>query len=399
MNTELIKPIEGLLRSWEDMNLFANYMVRSHEFVRKQPPYEMEGPVKHWDELRSYLLHSIEMADFDTERFISMQQLPMSNVLATLPFVLFKWMRESRRVFHIDNDLHKLLDAISLDNVEWSDVLFPFDSFFITFNEPVVFGFEKNPVSVSCISVCKMKKGELQGLNSKNYLQFRIIEQEQGYLIPARVRSSIKRAMDANNWKKAQALIKREHARVVKKEYTGESVFALEFDTLVGKKVSESVRDLLELQWGQKPEEYIERLESYELVEHEAHQVWDWAVRVVIGMCLYLKTLPTKSSCKTEWSQVIKKGIVDKKAITREAQVCTVTSMHELSADEQEAVNSINKRKGSGFEKCAHYRRGHWRRSPNSKTDAPKCIMVRPTLVRADRLPKGAVPGGAKTIV
>ncbi|MBL7058528.1 hypothetical protein ISS03_04270 [Patescibacteria group bacterium] len=398
MNTELIKPVDGLLRSWEDLNLVANYLVRSHDKLRKPLPYRMEGPVKYWHELRSYLLYSHGSKDFDTERFVSKQKLPMSGVLATLPYVLYKWMRESRRVFHLSDDLQNLLSAISLNNVEWQDILFPFDTFLVTFDEPISIKTKEFEITFSCVFVCAMKKGELDGLNGKNYLQFRIIDQRQGYLIPGRIKKSVKQALDNDNWERASTLMEREYRKITRKGKSGDSVFTLEVDNLRNKKVSASVRLLLESQWGHKIEDHNNREEGFEFVEEDI-QVWDRVIKIALGLCLYLKTLPTKTSHKTQWTQIIKKGLIDKKAITREAQVCTVTSMHKLSADEQEAVNSINKRKGSGFEKCAHYRRGHWRRSPNSKTDAPKCIMVRPTLVRADRLPKGAVPGGAKTIV
>lgn len=54
----------------------------------------------------------------------------------------------------------------------------------------------------------------------------------------------------------------------------------------------------------------------------------------------------------------------------------------------------------SYHELCAHFRRGHWRRPPGQGDDptASKTVWVRPTLVRRDRLPEGALPGGSESI-
>lgn len=398
MNTELIKPVDGLLRCWEDLNLVANYMVRLHDRLGELPPFRMEGPVKHWSELRSYLLHSRETKTFDTKRFVSKQKLPMGGVLATLPYVLYKWTRESRRIFHISKDLYDLLSAMSLKNVEWQDVLFPFDTFLITLEKPISIKTREYELIFSCIFVCKMRAGELSGLKGKNYLQFRIIDQKQGYLIPERIKRSIKQAFDNNNWGRASNLMEREHKKMIKNGKAGDSVFTLGMNDLKNKKVSVSVQSLLESQWGHSIGDHNNREEGFQFVEEDI-EAWDQVIKIALGLCLYLKTLPSKTSHTTGWKQIIKKGLIDKNAITREAQVCSVTSMHKLSSVEQESVDAINRGKGSGVEKCAHYRRGYYRRLPNAGVDSPRCKIVRPTIVRADRLPEGAVPGGAKTML
>ena len=112
--------------------------------------------------------------------------------------------------------------------------------------------------------------------------------------------------------------------------------------------------------------------------------------------------LPVHSPHKSEWEPLSRKAQQDLSLVTREAEVCTISSCHKLTAKERAALG-IDMKVGSvgGHEVRAHFRRGHWRRLPGygDQPDAPKLVWVRPTLVRRDRLPRGALPGGAETIL
>lgn len=124
------------------------------------------------------------------------------------------------------------------------------------------------------------------------------------------------------------------------------------------------------------------------------------AARIVAGLCLYLTTLPTRTSHRSEWrpaDSLAKRP--DPRAITTGAEVCLVSSVYELTAQEREVIERVGPR--GYYELCCHFRRGTWRRKPGFGQDptAPKVVHVRPTIVRKDRLPEGAVPGGSANIL
>ena len=72
--------------------------------------------------------------------------------------------------------------------------------------------------------------------------------------------------------------------------------------------------------------------------------------------------------------------------------------MYTLSLEER-SVFSGGPGKGQG-EATPHFRRGYWSRPPGKGHDplAVKTVWHRPTLVRADLLPDGALPIGSKAV-
>jgi len=129
---------------------------------------------------------------------------------------------------------------------------------------------------------------------------------------------------------------------------------------------------------------------------------WDSMIRVVVGMCLYLKTLPSGSPHQSEWRPVPRSGLPDPKAISNEAQVCTVSSCYKLTTQERVMLGlEGTKQEKALYELSCHFRAGHWRRPPGMGSDptAPKTVHVRPCIVRKDRLQEGELPGGSGAIV
>lgn len=403
MDTNLIKPLESLLRSWEDMHLILSLSVRSAISLGKENDFnlKLEGPIKHWHELRAQLLNC-HNTNFNVDKFISWQKTPITSSFASLPLALYKWMKQSRRVFHINTELQALLNTILITNVKWSDILFPFDAFIITFDDPITFFDGNSHFVCKCVMVSQTRTGEFPELNEPNFLQFRMFEENQGYQIPTLTKRSIKAAMDKGQWRKATKLVCRENEKMENDNRLGEAVISFKIDDLQNSKVSTSALKLIKEQTGEEVQ-YIVRNQEQTSWKQEHYASWDKVIRLVVGTCLYLATLPSNSPHKSAWKKTQRTNkSTDKSAITQEAQVCTVTNTHKLTADEKKAVSSINrKNQGSGSEKCAHSRRGFWRKQAGKSNDplAPKCIMVRPALIRPDRLPKGGVISGTKTII
>ncbi len=122
------------------------------------------------------------------------------------------------------------------------------------------------------------------------------------------------------------------------------------------------------------------------------------ALRLAVGLSLYLKSLPRSSSHVSKWHPIRLPRTMSTQSITAEAEVCDVTSIYKFTADEQRTLDAIKKgNRPHGFEIRTHFREGHWRRAPGTGSDptAPKTVHVRPTLVRRDLLSEGELPSGA----
>ena len=131
-----------------------------------------------------------------------------------------------------------------------------------------------------------------------------------------------------------------------------------------------------------------------------SRQAW----QIVIGLAMYLKMLPPTSPHHGMWISADPQqrllGSLDHRAITDESEICSVSSMRRLSAGERQLFfDYANGR--SGFEMPVHFRIGYWHRPKGRGQDPeyPKTEWTHPTLVRADRLPQGAVPGGSQVDV
>ena len=121
----------------------------------------------------------------------------------------------------------------------------------------------------------------------------------------------------------------------------------------------------------------------------------DLAIRIALGLCIYLSTLPSTTPHRSEWQK--HRGERDRKAITDGAEICTVSSIFKLTTEEKEIVRQMHGR--ATVELSAHFRRGHWRRPPGQGQNpkAMKTVWVRPCLVRKDKLEEGQIVGGAVT--
>ena len=127
----------------------------------------------------------------------------------------------------------------------------------------------------------------------------------------------------------------------------------------------------------------------------------DTLLRVVVGLVLYLKTLPADSRHVSPPTQPFRSGLPDRKVITNRWEVCNVTSVIPLTREERVFYGiegNLEQQRQAKRELSCHFREGHWRRPPGKGDDptAPRTVHVRPCIVRRDRLPKdGGLPAGA----
>lgn len=310
---------------------------------------------------------------------------------------LAPWTFHSRRVFHLTEELQALLAATSLRGMKWSDVSWLFPSFVVILEQPIVGDSGK----ADCIVVNQalyrndrtqyvITSGELR-LGDEKVLYMRLLPRELCNIgkLSTTLKKQIESAIAAKQWRRVCNLI----------DVTPESgqpisglTFALDMNRVADELVTKSIKGLV-LESGM-PIDNRSTFRTSSLTE------WNEAARIVVGMCLYLSTLPLKSPHRSNWTPARQQSNKpDSLAVTSEAEVCTVSSVHTLTREEREVLGLEGaERQRAHYEVKTHFRRGHWRRPPGMGDDpnALKIVWVKPTLVRRDRLPENALPSGAE---
>lgn len=397
-----IDRLEQALRLWEDHCFLQHKIVQLVTLCPGQ--VDISGPAgvgckerrqlnvgafANFRSFRKYLLNSIHShAPFDFERYIGCKQVQdLLGCLAWLPLSLWSWTRESRRVYHLSNELQLLLNMTSLNGVTWGEVELPFDSFAISLQDPLVD--ESSGDVFDLITVSKVAISNIATGQSWTNLEFTLFPSrlEQSNHLQLKERDKVEEMVRKREWQALAQWIGRFHRR-----FGGHGVLGLSFSYSKNKDAL-----IMDENWGASSDipAGCEPLYGKNPVP-----LMTKVFRLVAGLALYFKSLPPNHSyVRDESSRERKERIssYDKTCIAKEAHVCVVSSCFKLTREECEVLASCRSGAG-GYEMRAHFRCGYWRRPPGlgSNPTAEKNVWVRPALVRRDRLAPGSVPGGAE---
>ncbi len=371
-----ITRIDQVLQTWEQEARFTGL---SQTVVGQNLPDKLtrkSGPVRNWRAFRKFLLRTRPETDFDKSRFFYSDTLNehMSpedyDALA-----LFGWTQSSRKVFHLNREVSSIFRGTSLHTLSWSEVLWPFDSFAITLEEPLLID---DNFSCDCIVVCRLEFEDdgwftLISAYGPPKASFQMIPEAKFRAIAKSIRK--KRLSKAG--RTLLATIRRYKTRAPTRLHFGatDNTRVVESaDWLSNRKLSSGV-DLDE-----------KRLEAIRCSQG--------VFRIVASLCQYLASLQPKSRHATAVKSA-KVETIDPKAITTGADITVVRNRFRLTQAEWDALEG--KASASGGEVAPHWRRAHWRRPRGKGNDptAEKTVWVKPTLVRRDRLPEVGLPGGS----
>ncbi|MEK7187496.1 MAG: hypothetical protein AAB691_01450 [Patescibacteria group bacterium] len=381
-----IDRLEEALQYWEDICYWLSIFARYPVGVKSEVVAPFVGPIKHWEEFRTYLLGAVKNSksfDWDRFSFLMNEQGEMkgpfvdafeattgSTLHTLLPSGLFSWARSSRRVYRITRELQMMLEQTSLEGMKFSDVKWPFDSFVIILDEPV-------PSTIGTKCDCILVSTE--NLYQDHWFRcFRLFEKND------------------NSSRRTPRHIKRQVEDALRREDFEEVLKCFKINSGVTRGCSFTITT------ADSSEKLVTNLfkncKSYGPAEDNGG--WERSIRVALGLCLYLSTLPPKSAHKSGWQPVVATSKPDPKAILTGAEVCTVADSYRFSLEER-SIFEREYQGGGGYQVSAHFRRGHWRRPPGKGSDpnAPRVIWVRPTLVRRDRLTENALPGGSEHVL
>lgn len=367
-----VERLDQYLRHWEDLMKVLTYLskIPQTEFLglgHKPLPNILAQP----NGLRKHLLRIENIEQFDFESFCALPGVFRDVITKgnnssfelgrseSFPLHLANWITQSRRVYHLDEDLELSLAATSLDGVRWSDLSLPFDSFGISLERP--FKSTSGKDEYDFILVSRLK-------NPQNALCFSMFSSRLKDVHPV---SRIKLKM---------------YARAIQ---NGNKEKMLKF----GKEIYQDYEYQISIK---NPEE--------QLINNSIPNVENGdALRLAAGVLLYLSTFSREQqkdrNVISPWQKILKtRTLPDSNAITNESEICTVHSTRLLSSQEREVFRRAIINREPGYQVSAHFRAGHWRRPPGTaqNLDQEKTVWVRPTLVRRDRLLDAAVPGGSE---
>ena len=369
---EPVRPcLELALCAWEDFWFLLAISNRLAALMGVRPICSNSGPALNAAHFRDFLLqiHQDKEADRKVGNFTDPDDLAANyRFLPCFVLDLFGWILHSRRIFHVDQDLQSILRATSLDGVCWSDVRLPFDAFAIELATPF-----------------KDSEGALLDFILLN--SFTVAGQVHMHLRFFTVERNKYRPLTVTQKEHLLSLLSQgQHRRLDKEcidllektnQFTSSHIF---FEPVDQEEVLHTAARLYRQHHPDNPDPVIQ-------------EPWDAMVRIVVGLVLYLKTLPPGSPHVLPPTTPFRSGLPDRKVITNRWEVCNVTSVIPLTREERifyGIEGNQEEQRQAKYELSCHFREGHWRRPPGKGDDpvAPRTVHVRPCIVRRDRLPK-----------
>ena len=385
MKAPTITALEQLLSYWEDFCFCKTAITygeehdpRIHctpeEIARSKNLIGKAG--EKWSMVRKQLLHMHDPQS-DPRQLLEGASLPdlikkdISISSPFFPYLLASWIKDSRRVFKIDRELQSILLNMSYSpELGVADVCLPFNTFMIELEDEL---------EVDCLPGAPKKTNWLivhsrpAEAGDGARLNITYLYDELVHYQPI---SSFMRA-------RLQQLLQRHRFDPVYRYFVDAE-----------KRLPVPPCGTLNIPW-----KFVGTLTEQEAwITLDEGSAGAAVLRLVVGFLLYLQTLTPQNVIRLKWEKVEPKSRAASfhTVLSHEAQVCAVTGKHLITShDMQETKVSVEGQ--SGRELSPHFRRGYWRRSAGHGNDpeAPKIIMVAPTIVRKDRLQPGEMPGGA----
>jgi len=300
-----------------------------------------------------------------------------------LPYIVHAWSRHSRRIYHMSRESQALLNVTSVRTLRWSDIGFPFDSFAITLSQPLRTSGEEYDCLI--VSVERYNDGQtalrVQALPSR-LARYKPLDRFE--------RPRFEKAVHQHEWDRLGTMAQRFSAN----ENIPNPVFiryAFRPDDLV----RNAYRP------GQTMSGVVEGVGEGENLQVSQVPLFETIIRLIIGMSLYVTTRPAGISPTTEWERPPSIPGGPPNVVSDGALTCIVQTAFKLDPAEVRVYENAGTLPHAGIEKNPHFRCGFWRR-PRGQAKNPlalKTIWVKPTIVRADRLPPGTLPRGSQAKV
>jgi hypothetical protein len=365
--------LENDLRSIEDTAIVTRALTRKGIYKQNGVLVKLSGILLNYMKLRPFLQTrsadpEVAVVDFDSPILSEGENKLRRESLRMLQ----EWCHQSRKAFAITDELKDLLVGMSFGDLRWEDLVFPHPAFALSFETPL--RVQREGDSFDSCGVLAAWVQDKQYVLPTLFLRF-FSKQMQEYI-------------PLNGYHRSKALDPRTSSGMLRSIF--DQLWS-RFDGLESATLSiglQSFEGLRVADTQSKLSEEIGRgLDHTELY------------RLIAGFCFYLQTLPSGSPHRSQRTRVKNFGKPDPNAITNGAEICTVSSSVTLTQEERKAFGGEGRL--TDRELSAHFRRGHFRRAVGTGNDpnAPKVVIVRPTMVRKDRIRPGELVGGSQVTV
>jgi len=320
-----------------------------------------------------------------------------------LPQDLLFWAAGPRRVFHLRQDICELLEAILVNNVRWKDLEWPLDSFIISLEKPI--SDKKNSLSYDTILIYHFEEKGVAKIGIRLFPK----ELREVEMIDDKLIKQLEKTFIRGYWIKWALLS--DLAELKRDKKCGMPQYVIpKFKEVMDLKVRTTFTHL-----SQKSiKGYDLRKLDLTILGSDPHfDIANQAVRIIVGFCLLL-SMDDVQSKTLEWQTIKPRShqkkrqgslrFKERKIITDEAMVHYVLSKNVLSQQAKQIIMTTQAQKAAGQydeDKAPFWRIAHHRRPPGKGHDInfPKTVKVKATIVNADMLLPGELPGGAITII
>lgn len=312
------------------------------------------------------------------------------------PYELLRWNRTSRRVFHLPHSLEAMLAAAELPDMRWSDVLWPFESFIISLEKPLIMAHPADGIDQRLDAVMVTRSQRTDGTPQVLFRWLHVPAKPGKRYGFTGLEIAEFRKLKKKKPRAAVKLMARK-ARELNRDYTHQQGSYNAVLRIGGANDAIIVEpETLRTAHGGVPDGYggvytDESTRSY----YEGLSV---TIRIVVGWMLYLETLSEKSIAWRVPTPTGPRMTVGgaPAIITEPDHICDIVGKGRI--DPSEVTSEPNRRCSKGYVR-PHWRRAHYKRPRGSAPDAPKTVRVPPVLVRADLVPLYGIIGGTRTVI
>lgn len=380
--------LEQALREWEDLEFTRNCFRSLATVMREEPEFRTfliehpnpALPLERIASVRGELLRAVTSVPGDGA--LVKESFPETSPFRTeeLLWGLHGWSRCSRRMYRVPGDLQLLLEATTLTNL-WTDIKLPFDAYAVLLEEPVELG-DGGPCDVALL----YRHGD------------REVPSYQVTLFPQSLSSH--RPLDSFTREHMLRAVRQRDAKKLHRL----GMPLLEQPPSYARSFGINAVPLDEVPPGASIIEgraglILQGVEN-ELVAQghgELGRGFLNALRITLGLGLYLSTFPPGTPRPhSPWAvvPVHKKSL---RVVTDRAQVCRVQSTRTLTPEDRSVFHRYRNKRGGGYEIGPHPRSGYWSRPRGKGSDpsAEKTVWHEPTIVRRDLVLEGTLPYGS----
>lgn len=374
--------LDSLLGLWEDLCFIQKIGAEVSLKRGKLPLNPLDGPLTHAPEFRKFIMRF--NGTFSPDDYLKFMYADMGSNLS-IPLAILAWNHHSRRIFHLPTDIQTILDSTSLGGITWEEIKFPFDSFLITLEDPII---SDENVEFDCILVSQIdsfiqpKKNEPIieiRIISKNFSEYKKFSNSERKRVDTLVHNG--QYLEILSWFK----------NMPSRNFFKTPAIHIFPDKIKEKTIRDSIPILGKLT-GQP-----------DMVKDSA---MDSALHIVLNLCLYLENFSSntlvRESRRFESMRKEKDATFDPDSIQKTADIFTVKCAFKMTRSEIDQIVKEEKEAKERKEAKVHWRRAHWRRKPGCghipMKIAPKDWISR-KLINAERLPPNSLPPGTKATV